>query len=392
MKYAFAQGSVGTNSKRHDQYPDNFPAMLSHGEKCYVYDKTTNKRYCDFISGLGSIILGYSNTAVIESVSRQAIKGSSFSLPNFKEIEAAEKIKALFHVEKIRFGKNGKDASEASIRIARAYTGRQIVLSRGYHGCSDIFTSLTPPALGIKDEFWIYKLSDDLNEIEKFGDSIACVIVEAIELSSSDKWRDWLRSLREICNKKGIVFIIDEIITGCRVPEFSASRYWDLKPDIMLLGKAIANGYPLSVVGGKREIMDCGEYFISSTFSGEAVSLAACEATLHEIETRKSLDDLQFYGTRLMNKLNELHPDIKFEGYGTRASLNLTNPTTAAFSELMCEAGYLFGKAWFFNFAHMEENIEALVMPVAHAVIDKIKNGYKLKGRLPAETFIRKTA
>lgn len=393
LKDCMAQEQTGTNSKRRDQFPENFPAFIEKGERCYVVGND-GKRYVDFISALGANILGYAHPAVSEAVSKQAAKGSLFSLPSFKEVEVAEKIKGLIpSIEQLRFLKNGDDAARAAIRIARAYTNKQVVLVKGYHGHSDLFTSLTPPSLGIKDDFFAYKLSEDFLEIEKFGNSVACVLVEALELSKSSPWREWLNALQKKCRKRGIVFIVDEIITGFRVPTMSLSRWWDLDPDIVLLGKAIANGYPLSVVGGKKKIMNSTEYFISSTFSGDAVSLAAAEATMHEIETKKSLEDLMFYGTRLMNRLNDLHPDMKWLGWGTRASFNLTHPISALFAQEMCDAGYLFGKAWFFNFAHLEENIEALVMPVAEAVMTKIRQGnVKLRGKIPRETFeVRKS-
>lgn len=384
-----AQNWTGTNSKRADQYPENYPKYIDAGEKCYVYSYPDNRRYTDFIGALGAISLGYSNSKVTEAVYKQIAKGVSFSIPSFKEVELAEKLRVIVPaMERMRFMKNGNDAAEAAIRIARAATGKQIVLSRGYHGAGSIFTSLTPPALGVKDEFFIYKLGDDLTDLDKFGSSIACVIVEALELDMSNRWREWLKELRKITKEKEILLIMDEIITGFRVPRHTISTLWDINPDIVLLGKGIANGYPLSVVGGKKEVMNCAEYFLSSTFSGEAVSLAAALATIHEIETNKSADDLIFYGERLRNKLNALHEDIKFEGYGTRASLNLGHPTTALWGQEMANAGYLFGKAWFFHYAHLEENIETLVMPIAEAVIGKVKRGeVKYKGELPREVF-----
>lgn len=384
---SFAQGFTGTNSKRHTQYPENFPPVLERGERCYVFDPN-GKQYCDFISGLGSIILGYSNSRVIEAVKKQVNLGASFSLPTIKEIEVAEQLRALIpDIEKLRFLKTGNEASLAAIRIARAYTNRQIVLTKGYHGWGDPFTSLTPPALGVKDDYFIYQLSEDLHEIDQFGGSkIACIIVEAIELDNGNAWRDWLKNLRVVTKKHGIILIVDEIITGFRVPGYTASNYWSIKPDLVLLGKGIANGYPLSVIGGNAALMD-SDYFVSSTFSGEAVSLAAAGATIEEIERNRSLDDLLFYGTKLQNSLNKLHPDLKLQGYGSRCSLDVTKPIPAAFSELMCDAGYLFGKAFFYNFAHLDSNIESLVIPIAEAVMDKIKRGYECK-RLPQQVFL----
>lgn len=346
----------------------------------------------DFVGALGALSLGYSNQRVVEAVQRQAAKGVSFSLPTTLEVEVAEMLTALIpSVNRVRFLKNGDDASRAAIRIARAATGRQYILSDGYHGHSDIFTSLTPPALGIVDKFKILPLSEGTKDLPvgAFLPQCAAVIVEALRLDMSSEWQKYLTNLRDECRKKGVLFIMDEIVTGFRVPKWTVSNLWNLDPDIVLIGKGMANGYPLSAILGKREIMDQCEYFISTTFSGEAISLAACRATLEELQKR-SFEDLLFYGKRFQDKLNSLHSEIRFEGYGTRAMLNTTNPTTTLFMQEMVKAGFLFGKAHFFHFGHLEENIEDITMATAATVVDRIKRGeVRLEGRAPTETFKR---
>lgn len=393
-KNVLAQGFPGTNSKRWTQYPASAPSHCDgRGIGPYLFDAWGHK-YLDFPSGLGSIILGYSNTRVTEAVQRQALKGCSFTLPTTLEVEVAEQLSAMVPAaRKIRFLKTGGEATSAAVRIARAVTGRFIVCSQGYHGHGDMWTSLTSPALGVKDSFKILPL-----EVGNLPDhpyavpgDIAAIIVEALHLEMSDEQQEWLKSLRNFCTEHGIILIFDEIITGFRVPKYSVAHMWDIEPDIICLGKAIANGYPLAVVAGKPEVMDAAEYFISSTFSGEAISLAACQATMRELESNsKSLKDLHYYGMRLQDKLNALHPEIKFEGYGTRAMLNMTNPTTALFCQEMVKAGILFGKAHFYHFGHLNENVEPHVMNVAEAVMEQIKmERVKLEGEAPMETFRR---
>ena len=325
-------GSPGTNSKRATQYIEGvYPTHVSGGHGCYLYDPWNN-RYIDFICGLGSISLGYGNNKVVEAVRKAAEKGASHSLPNIQEVETAEKLQLVVPgLERMRFLKTGNEAAAAAIRIARAYTGKVKVFSRN---------------------FYIQKLGDDLGELESEA-NVAAVIVEAAELDMSDRWKHWLERVRASCDRKGAVMIMDEIVTGFRVPDFTVSRYWDIKPDIILMGKGIANGLPLSVVGGKKDLMNMMDYFVSSTFSGETTGLAACGAVIDELTSRLNLKDLFFYGDRLRDKLNALHPNITFQGYGTRAMLNTTNPTTALFMQEACKAGILFGKAWFYNFSHI---------------------------------------
>lgn len=383
-KNVLAQSSPGTNSKRWTQYVDGVYPSHTNGTGLgpYLHDAWGNK-YIDFICGLGSVSLGYSNQNVNEAVIRQVMKGATHSLPTTLEVEVAEMISSIIpSAEKIRFLKTGNEAACAAIRIARSYTGKPYILNDGYHGHADIFTSLTEPSIGVAEKFRI------VNNFHLDADA-AAVMVEAAKLDLTEKWQKEITDLRQKCRENNVLFIIDEIVTGFRVPKWTVSNLWNLDPDIILLGKGIANGYPLAVVAGKKEIMDCSEYFISSTFSGEAVSLAAAKATIEEIQ-QKSLDNLMFYGQRLQDKLNTLHPDIKFEGYGTRAMLNMTNPTTALFAQEMCKAGFLFGKGHFFNFSHLEANLEQLVMNSAEGVVDQIKKGnVKLEGVMPVETFRR---
>ncbi len=385
-KNSLAQGFPGTNSKRWSQYVQNvYPSHTNgFGSGPYLEDAWGNK-YIDFICGLGAVSLGYSNQAVIDEVIRQARKGASHSFPTTLEVEVAEHLSGTIpQMQKVRFLKTGNEAAMASIRIARAVTGRSEILCRGYHGHGDVFVSLTEPALGVTDKFDIRLLTE--NEITT---KTAAVIMEALELEFTDEWQTYIRGIRQKCRDVGALFIADEIVTGFRVPNWTVSQLWSLDPDLMLLGKGMANGFPLSAVGGRKEIMDHCEYFISSTFSGDAVSLAACRATLDELQKR-DFKDLMFYGSRLQKKLNDLHPEIRFQGYGTRCMLNVTNPTTALFMQEMCKAGVLFGKAHFFNFSHLESNIEEMVTSTAESVVFRIKQGtVKLEGIAAMETFKR---
>jgi glutamate-1-semialdehyde aminotransferase len=385
-------GSPGTNSKRTTQYIEGvYPTHISTGHGCYLYDPWNN-RYIDFICGLGSISLGYGNNKVVEAVRKAVDGGVSHSLPSIQEVITAEKLQLVVPgLERMRFLKTGNEAAAAAIRIARAYTGKVKVFSRGYHGHHEMFTSLTPPASGVAGNFYIQKLGDDLGELESES-NVAAVIVEAAELDMSEKWKLWLEKVRTACTQKGAVMIMDEIVTGFRVPDFTVSRYWDIKPDIILMGKGIANGLPLSVVGGKKDLMNAMDYFVSSTFSGETMGLAACSAVIDEMTTRCSLKDLFYYGERLKDKLNGLHSDITFQGYGTRAMLNTTNPTTALFMQEACKAGILFGKAWFYNFSHLEANLEKVLLTTCEEIIHRInRNEVKLQGKLPEEPVARRS-
>lgn len=378
----WAQGFCGTNSKRPTQYTANAPQFLNKAQGVYVWD-TDGKKYIDFVGALGSIILGHNHPKVIEAVHAQLKTGYvSGTFPHPIEIETSELIQDMFPAcEKIRFMKNGDDATRAAVRIARTINqeGNGIVISEGYHGASDMWTSLTPPHLGVKDSFLITQNYPPNLNPEIF-------ITEPVLFDISEERK------KLITHKlTQHITIFDEIITGCRVPSLSVHKWWNLKPDIVCLGKAIANGFPLSVVGGKKEIMDAKEYFISTTFSGEAVSLAACKATLTELRL-KNINDLFFYANRFQDKFNALCGDlgVEIKGYGTRGSMDLTKPEVALFCQEALKAGIIFGKAFFFNFAHMEEEIENVVFPLLQDIVNNIRLGkVKYEGQLPNTPFVR---
>lgn len=381
-KKIWAQGHPGTNSKRSNQYPSNAPKFLVKASGPYVWDET-GKRYIDFVGALGAIILGHNHPKVAEGVHRQMSTGYiSGSLPHPIEIDTAELICEMFPAcERVRFFKNGDDATRASVRIARAHTCRDLIVSSGYHGASDMWTSLTPPAIGVVDSFKIVQGDNDTPPA-------AAHILEPLELDPGEKRRAFAA---EVVKRSPQLTIFDEIITGCRVPSYSVHKWWNAKPDMVCLGKAIANGFPLSVVGGRVDVMNCDEYFLSTTFSGEAVSLAACHATLTELRT-KNMEDLWFYANRFMDKFNALCKEIGVEikGYGTRGSMDLTDPKVALFCQEALKSGILFGKAFFFNFSHMESNLDEFLFSIFSDIVDKIRtNKVKLEGPLPSKPFVR---
>lgn len=380
----WAQNAPGCNSKRSSAYIEGiYPQFINKGHHCYIYD-VDNRQYIDFTGALGAVSLGYNHPKVMEAIIKQLKNGIICGpLTTDIEVECYDKICSTFALEKVRFLKSGNEATNAAIRIARAFTHRSHVVSEGYHGHGDMWTSLTPPAIGVVDKFDI-SASSDGND--------AAYIFEGLLLSDEQGDIDKLKAKIKEYKLNHTVTISDEIVTGCRVENWTANQKYDYKADLVCLGKGIANGMPLSVVGGDAYIMDSTEYFVSSTYSGETLSLAACIATLDEIKT-KSLKDLQFYAKRFLDNLNNLIKpiNVKIQGYGTRGMFPSTQIEGAIFMQECCKVGLFFGKAFFYNFAHMEtEGLEETVMNKVSDVVAKIKRGdAKLEGRLPAETFRR---
>lgn len=382
-KHILAQGFTGTNSKRPAAYTTSHPQFITKAEKCYVTD-ATGKKYIDFVGGLGTVILGYNHPKVNEAAIAQIKTGAvTTSLANPLEVELAETIRELCpKMEQIRFLKTGSEAVHAAVRIARAKSGLRYVYTDGYHGWHDSFTSIQYPAAGCKDQHFIRHIEDD-------WDWPGAVIIEPVKLELTDERGEELKRIKERCITSNVPLIFDEVVTGWRVPKFTVTEHYQLSPDLIVMGKCLGNGFPISVVGGSTEIMSDKSYFVSSTFSGEAVSLAAATATIQELRQR-NMKDLLFYGSRLVDRLNGLHDDVRFQGYGSRAMMHLDNENAAIFAQEAAKAGILFGKAFFFNFSHIEENVEEVVLNRCLDIITKMKTGRcKLEGPMPEESFKR---
>lgn len=374
--------SALTNSKRPSCFVAGvYPTHLQSGQGAIVTDPDGNK-YLDFITGLGCSILGYANAEVNQAIISRLEKGATLSLGTPLEVECAEKIKELFPwTDQVRFLKTGSDACSAAIKIARAKTGQSIILSDGYHGWDDPFMSLTQPAIGVPPDVNMSKLRAEYEDMDLWN--VAAVIIEPIVTDWSIERLNWLRKLRADCTRLGVLLIFDEIITGFRWPKFSVSNYYGIEPDILCLGKAIANGLPLSVVAGKKAVMECEDYFISSTFAGETLSLASALKTMTLLQTKHSLNELWIQGEAFLKRFNSFAPDqIRIAGYPTRGAFEGDQYFKALFWQESCRAGLLFGPSWFFNFSHIEH--AEIVLSTCADIINRIKTGHvTLNGSMP---------
>lgn len=384
---SIAQAAL-TNSKMPQRHVKGiYPTHLVSGKGCFVRD-FRGKKYIDFICGLGTNLLGYANDRVNMAIAEQAVRGASLSLSTTIEVETAETLKELFpFVDSVKFLKSGSEACSAAIRIARAFTGRSKVLSEGFHGWHDDFTSLTPPAAGIPAgpdyPRAIAKLSD-----AAIDGQTAAVIVEPVSIDYSRARIEWLKALRAECTKHGALLIFDEVITGFRFRKYSVSSLYGVEPDMICLGKAMANGMALAAVGGKFCVMNHSDYFVSSTFAGETLSLASAKETMRLLQVRYSVEELWLRGADFLDRFNAIWPDgVTIEGYPSRGIFRSPRPETLAiFFQEACKGGILFGPSWFFSFAHFDDYREAL--GICKDVLARIKaGGVKLEGELPEASF-----
>ena len=379
-----AQGSL-TNSKRPSVFIEGiYPTHAKSGRGVTLI--TDEGRFIDYCGALGSNLYGYGNYTVINSVTSQLMGGSLYSLGSHLEVEVAERLKGLFSfVDLWKFGKNGSDVAGAALKIARAYTGRDLVLSDGYHGFNDDFISMSPPALGIPRRGWIKPLVDNWDLIPH----AACVIIEPVILDYSLERKAELARIREECTKHGTVLIFDEIITGFRFKKLCVAKYFGIEPDLILLGKAMGGGLPLSAVGGKKELMNCGEYFYSGTFFGDTVALAACRAVIEmntNAKLKYSIDELWSSGQYFLDLFNALDERVQIVGYPTRGAFQGDERTKALFWQEAAKAKILFGPSWFFGYSSPE--FTELVINVCRDIFNRIKsNMVELEGQMPKKPF-----
>jgi glutamate-1-semialdehyde 2,1-aminomutase len=329
-----------TFSKSRTQYPVGIsPLFIDRARGCHVWDLDGNK-YIDLVSSLASVTLGYGEPRVKAAVRKQLKKGVSFSLPGILEAEVAEMICQLVpSAEMVRFGKNGTDATTAAVRLARAYTGKDRIVVCGYHGWQDWYIGSTTRNKGVP------KATSDLTEVFKYNDleslrkilseknDVACVVMEPMNVNMPNQ--GFLEGVRELTKKHGVILVFDETITGFRFSEGGAQELFNVIPDLSTFGKGIANGFPLSAVVGKREIMlEMEEIFFSGTFGGELLSLAAAKTVLELHLRGKVVPKLREIGENLQNRIN-----LAISETNTTGLLSLTgHPTWAFLNWTGCEA------------------------------------------------------
>lgn len=302
-----------TFSKSKTQFPYGVsPYFISHGKGSHVWDIDGNE-YIDFVNGLLSVTLGYCDPDVDLAVSEQMKKGVIFSLPHMLEAIVAEKIINMVPcAEMARFGKNGSDATAGAIRLARAYTGREHVIVCGYHGWQDWYVGSTTRDLGVplSTKLLTHKFQyNDIESLEKvfleYPDQVAAVIMEPMNIVYPQD--NFLNHVKEITHQNGALLIFDETITGFRFSKGGAQELFGVIPDLCTMGKGVANGFPLSVIAGKKEIMMLmEEIFFSFTFGGETLSLAAANIVLDKIQREPVVETLFERGSYLIHKINQL--------------------------------------------------------------------------------------
>jgi len=379
-------GFTSTGSKRPDALfgPDagpEVPARVSRAAGCRVWD-AEGREYLDYVMALGAVALGYGHPAVNQAAEQAIADGVVGPLPPVAEEHLAEALAARIPwLERVRFLKTGAEAVAAAVRIARVVTGREHVLGCGYHGwldwCQGGAEGGGIPA-GVRALFAEVPFNDVAGTremIRERGRQLAAVVVEPVVVA--EPTREWLDALRTETQKVGAVLIFDEIKTAFRLAIGGAAERYGVRPDLVVLGKALANGFPLAVVGGNSALMAAAtRTWISSTLATEGVALAAARATLETFEREAVCDHLHRVGTRLLHGLHRLqrqYPDA-IAGVAGMAEMCFLHYTTEDLSRavaLGCAKRGLLFKRTAYNFvslAHDEGAVDR-ALEVLHDVL-----------------------
>ena len=356
------------------------PARMVRAMGCRVWD-AQGREYVDFIMALGAVALGYGHPdvgrAAIEAIERGVVGPLA---PVLEEELAADLRRLMPWVEQVRFLKSGAEACAAAVRLARVATGRDLVLGCGYHGWLD----WSEGSAGVPAATRALFAELPFNDVEgtrrlltAAGNRLACVILEPVVVHEPTP--EWLALVRAETERLGALLVVDEIKTACRLAVGGGTERYGLRPDLVVLGKAIANGFPLAAVGGRREVMaGVGRTWISSTLATEQVSLAAARTTLAVIERDGVPARLQVLGGRLLAGLRELerrHAD-RIGGVGGLPEMCFLRfadeATSRAVARGAADRGVLFKRSAY-NFVSLAH--DAAVIDRALAVLGEVLAG-----------------
>lgn len=288
------------------------PVFLERAAGSHVWDVDGNE-YVDYVMALGAIILGHCYPRVNDAVADQLTRGTAFSLPHPLEVELAELLVELIPcAEMARYGKNGSDATSAAVRAARAHTGRDVVVCCGYHGWQDWFIGTTTRRAGVPDSVaeltktFRYNDPESLEHVlAEHRGRVALVILEPFGVVEPEA--GFLERVQQLTRDAGALLAFDEVVTGGRFAVAGGQELFGVVPDLACFGKAIGNGFPIAAVVGRRDVMRVfDEIFFSVTFGGDAASLAASIATLHELVERDVIPRLWEQGRKLQDGYNTL--------------------------------------------------------------------------------------
>jgi glutamate-1-semialdehyde 2,1-aminomutase len=405
-------GGAHTYSRGDDQFTYNAPSILERGEGAYVFD-VNGEKYLDYGMGLRSVNIGYANREIAEAMFEEALKGNNLTRASVTELKASELIlKLIDSADMVKFAKHGSTVTTAAVKLARSYTRKKYICVPEEHpffSFDDWFIGSTLLTRGIPEESSKMTLKFNYNDIEslqklfnEYPNQIAGVILEpATNISpcfncdrnntSCNKCGNvnFLKQVQQICNREKAVFILDEMITGFRWHIKGAQHYYDVKPDLCTFGKAMANGFAVSALCGKKEIMKLGgicedgaeRVFLTSTTHGAEMSaLGAFIKTVEILERDNVINHFWDYGTKLINGANEISRNLGlidyfyFEGFPCSPSYvtkDITGCISLPFRTLFIESmmdRHVMIPYIAISFSHNEKELESTLDAIRYSL------------------------
>ena len=313
-----------------------YPVFIKKGNGCKLTDVDDNE-FIDYVLALGPVSLGYCYKKVDNAIKQQLEKGISFSMPHYLEVEFSEKLQKIIpNAEMVRFSKTGSDAVTACLRVARAYTKKDHILYCGHGGVwHDWFTTITSRNQGIPKfnskliSLFQYNNLESVKKLFKtYHNKVAAVIMEPMWLDFPNE--SFLHELKELAHKNNALFIFDEVLTGFRLANGGGQELLKIDADLAAFGKAIGNGMPLGAITGKEEYMkEFNDVFYSTTYAGEALSLAAGNAVVDEYLNKPVIKHCWKMGQLLKDNFNKISSELKlnakWNGLPVRGSIEFLN-------------------------------------------------------------------
>jgi glutamate-1-semialdehyde 2,1-aminomutase len=390
-------GGAHTYARGADQYPEFLPPVIVRGRGARVEDVDGNS-FVEYGMGLRSVTLGHGYEPVTAAVSRTIAHGVSFSRPSELELRAAETfVNQVPGADMVKFTKNGSDATTAAVRLSRAATGRKRVAvcrSQPFFSTDDWFIGTTAMNAGTLEEEHRLTVGFDYNDLESlrkvldtYPGEIACVVLEAAT-ALAEPAPGFLEGLRDLADADGFVLVFDEMITGMRWSLHGAQHVYGVTPDLSTWGKALGNGFPVSALAGRRDLMELGglrtdrprAFLLSTTHGPETGSLAAYLAVEQAYRERDVVAVMERQGRKLAQALNAEVADAGLSGYvevlgrpsclifATRdADLQPSQAYRTLFLQELIRHGVL-GQSLVISAAHTDEDLEVTVRAVRAAL------------------------
>jgi len=385
------------------------PKYIQRGKGSHVWDVDGNE-YIDFNAAIGPVSLGYAYPAVDEAIKKQLEYGITFSMMHPLEVEVSELLQQVIpNAEAVKISKTGADVCSAAIRVARAFTGREKVYCCGYHGWHDWYIGITSRNAGIPEAIQNMTYTFEYNDIDSIkaslDETVAALILEPFIFEAPKA--GFLKELAEACKANGTLLIFDEMWTGFRIAIGGAQEYFDVKPDLAVYSKACANGMPIAFLTGRADVMELfnSQVFSYTTFGGEALSLAACIATINELRDKNVPQYLNEKGALLKDGYNQIAIETGMDIYTRCAGYNCRSMVTfppeagnglevkALMQQEMIKRGVLWAGFHNMCYSHTDEDIEYTlsayreVMPIMKEAITSGNVKQYLKGEVLEAVF-----